>query len=244
MITPDTRKIAKRVWIWIAILTTVVWLYPVDYQITRLALIAGTALTWAGALVLWWKRKLIRLALIAGASLPALATCLPDHAVDPDILAADYSRGLRCFRGVRYIWGGEKLLGIDCSGLVRKGFVWGQIFYGFRTLNGKPIRQAIDLWWHDCSAEALRDGYRGWTTELFREDSVAGANHVRLRPGDLAVTADGVHVMAYLGNRTWIEADPDAHKVIEVALPTDNHWFKTPVVFVRWKWLIASESPN
>jgi len=43
--------------------------------------------------------------------------------------------------------------------------------------------------------------------------------------------------MAYLGNRRWIEADPDAHKVIEVVLPTDNPWFKTPVVFVRWKWI-------
>ena len=91
---------------------------------------------------------------------------------------------------------------------------------------------------------ALRDGYRGWTTVLFRNDSIEGADVSRLRPGDLAVTADGVHVMAYLGSGTWIEADPDAHKVIEVVLPTDNQWFKSPVVFVRWKWLGAPESPN
>jgi hypothetical protein len=89
---------------------------------------------------------------------------------------------------------------------------------------------------------ALRDGYRGWTTALFRDDAIAGADVSRLRTGDLAVTADGVHVMAYLGSRTWIEADPNAHKVIEVVVPTDNRWFKTPVVFVRWRWLGAPES--
>jgi hypothetical protein len=90
----------------------------------------------------------------------------------------------------------------------------------------------------------LRDGYRGWTAELFRQASVADADHSKLKPGDLAVTADGVHVMAYLGTNTWIEADPDEHKVVEVVLPTDNPWFKTPVAFVRWKWLAAPETPN
>jgi len=65
-----------------------------------------------------------------------------------------------------------------------------------------------------------------------------------LKPGDLAVTADGIHIMAYLGNRIWIEADPNMHKVIEVAVPTSNQWFNTPVVFVRWKWLKAPEFSN
>ena len=56
--------------------------------------------------------------------------------------------------------------------------------------------------------------------------------------------AGGVHVRAYLRGQTWIEADPDVHKVIEIVLPTDNQWFKAPVVFVRWRWLGAPESPN
>ena len=129
------------------------------------------------------------------------------------------------------------------SGLVRKGLVWGQLWHGLRTLNGKPIRDAVALWWNDCSALALRDGHRGWTVELFRQASVGATDHARLRPGDLAVTAGGSHVMAYLGQRTWIEADPGAGQVIEVVLPTENPWFKTPVVFVRWKWLSVSQSP-
>ena len=139
--------------------------------------------------------------------------------------------------------GGEGFLGIDCSGLVRKGLVWGELYHGLRTFNGRPIRDALGLWWHDASAMALRDGYRGWTAELFRRRSVAETDHSLLKAGDLAVTEDGVHVMAYLGNRTWIEADPRAHRVIEVNLPTDNPWFTMPVVFVRWKCL-ASESPR
>jgi len=138
----------------------------------------------------------VRFTLVVVACLPLMAACLPGRAVDPDQLATDYSRCLRYFRGVRYIWGGEVLLGIDCSGLVRKGLVWGQLYHGVWTLNGRPVRSAITLWWHDSSARALRDGHRGWTIELFRHDSVSDADHSILKVGDLAVTADGVHIMA------------------------------------------------
>jgi hypothetical protein len=240
----DARRAGKRVWIWVAILTVMVSLWPVEYQITRLAFAVGIVATWAGAMVFWWKRKALRAALLLMGVLSGLAMCLPGRAVDPDALAADYSRGLRCFRGVRYVWGGEGFLGIDCSGLVRKGLVWGQLYHGLQTGNGRPIRDGIALWWHDATAMALRDGYHGLTRELFRCASVADADHSRLKTGDLAVTTDGVHVMAYLGSGRWIEADPDAHRVIEVVSSTDNIWFKVPVVFVRWKWLDAPISRN
>jgi hypothetical protein len=240
----SVNKVAKRAWIWIAILTAVVCLYPVEYQITRVAVLAGAAATWTGALLLWWPRRSVRAGLLLLGLFPAIAVCLPGRPVDVELLAADYCRGLCSFRGVRYVWGGESFLGIDCSGLVRKGLIWGQLYHGIRTANGRPIRDAIALWWHDSSALALRDGYRGWTIELFRNDTVASADLTRLRPGDLAVTIDGVHVMAYLGSQTWIEADPNAHKVIQVALPTDNPWFRTPVVFVRWRWLRTPASPS
>jgi hypothetical protein len=234
------RAIARRIWIWAVILTVMLVLYPAEYGFTRLAFVMGVIMIWAGALALWWKRKYLRRILFIASLLPVLVVSLPGRVVDRDLLAADYLRSLRCFRGVRYFWGGEGFIGIDCSGLVRKGLAWGHLVYGVRTLNGGPIRQSIFLWWHDSSAVALRDGYRGWTTELFRHENIAGADHSRLKPGDLAVTADGVHVMAYLGNRTWIEADPDAHKVIEVALPSNNHWFMRPAVFIRWKCLDAT----
>jgi hypothetical protein len=105
----DARKAAKRVWIWIAILTAIVCFYPIEYQVTRLAVLAGVAATWTGALFLWWHRRAIRAALLIIGVLPAIAVRLPGRPVDPDRLAADYSRGLRIFRGVRYVWGGEGL---------------------------------------------------------------------------------------------------------------------------------------
>lgn len=53
-------------------------------------------------------------------------------------------------------------------------------------------------------------------------------------PGDFAVTSDGVHVMAYIGDQTWLEADPDVKKVIKVKAPSDNPWFSEPVNVMRW----------
>jgi cell wall-associated NlpC family hydrolase len=167
---------------------------------------------------------------------------LPARPVQTESLAQDYCRGLRFFRGVRYVWGGEGLLGVDCSGLVRQGLIWGQVRHGLRELNDQPIRNAMWLWWNDCSAQDLRDGFAGLTRECFRAESILEADHAQLQPGDLAVTASGVHVMAYLGNRTWIEADPGSHKVIEIALPTANTWFRLPVVFVIWECLDKERS--
>jgi hypothetical protein len=238
------RTIGRRVWVWIAILTALVCLYPVEYQITRVAMVVGVATTWTGALLLWWQRRAVRVVILLLGALPVIAASWPGRPVDPERLAEDYSRGLRMFRGVRYVWGGEGVLGMDCSGLVRKGLVWSQLYHGLRTTNGRPIRDALALWWQDSSAMALREGRHGWTTVLFRADSIAGADVAKLKIGDLAVTSDGVHVVAYLGGQTWIEADPGAGEVLEAVLPTDNPWFETPVVFVRWRWLGEPEAPS
>ena len=83
----------------------------------------------------------------------------------------------------------------------------------------------------------MRDGFSGITREYSRAATIGDADPAQLRAGDLAVTADGVHVLACLGDQTWIEADPIAHKVLEVTLPTSNSWFHVPVVFVRWRYL-------
>ncbi len=55
----------------------------------------------------------------------------------------------------------------------------------------------------------------------------------------MAVTEDGVHILAYLGDKVWIEADPIYKKVIKVSIPeTDNPWFNTPVYILRWQQFI------
>jgi hypothetical protein len=231
------RTALKRIWQWVAILCLILCLYPVEYRTSRIGEVAGTVVVWVGALVLWWRIKPVRFTLLLLAGALLLVVSLPRRAVDQESLAAGYCRGMRHYSGVRYVWGGEGFLGIDCSGLVRKGLIWGQTVQGLRTFNGGLIRDAVWLWWNDCAAKDLIEGRRVKTRVLFEAPSVAGADHTKLQPGDLAVTQDGVHVMAYLGDRVWIEADPDARWVIEVTVPTENPWFKLPVVFVRWECL-------
>jgi hypothetical protein len=54
----------------------------------------------------------------------------------------------------------------------------------------------------------------------------------------LGVTISGVHVMAYLGNRQWIEADPDIGKVVIVQVPErTNPWFQETFKLLRWREL-------
>jgi hypothetical protein len=238
------RTGAERLWLAVAVMTVVLWFYPVEYQITRVVFTVGVVTTWAGGMILWWRRKVVRGICITVGLVGALVVCLPGRPIKADGLAVDYVRALRFFEGARYVWGGESRLGIDCSGLIRKGMIWGQFRYGLQTFNGGPIRNALDLWWHDSSAQALRDGYRGWTTRLFEADGIAQTDHARLKAGDLAVTADGVHILAYLGNREWIEADPGMRKVIKVSLPTNNGWFNNSVIFLRWKWLEETSPTN
>jgi cell wall-associated NlpC family hydrolase len=142
------------------------------------------------------------------------------------------------YEGTRYVWGGENRLGIDCSGLVRKGLINANIRLGLQTLNPRLVRSALDLWWHDCSAKALRDEYRNYTARLSQAQNINDIPPDLVLPGDLAITSDGSHVLAYLGDKTWIEADPNEMKVIAVEIPSDNMWFKTPVYLVRWSQLL------
>ena len=112
--------------------------------------------------------------------------------------------------------------------------MWGQLLNGVRTLNGTPIRGAIALWWYDCGATALRDGYRGLTHPVARYDSINDIDNEAIAVGDLAVTTDGAHVLVYVGEGRWTEADPGPGRVVTVTAPSDDGWFRVPVVIVRW----------
>jgi hypothetical protein len=57
-------------------------------------------------------------------------------------------------------------------------------------------------------------------------------------PGDLAVTTSGDHVLAYLGEKEWIAADPGERKVTKFTIPEKkNAYFYTPMRIVRWRIL-------
>ncbi len=99
------------------------------------------------------------------------------------------------------------------------------------------------MWWFDLSALSLRDGARGWKQRLFRSPDINAIDSAKLLAGDLAVTIDGQHILAYVGTNRWIEADPGDLKVIAVTVPNrDNFWFQVPVYILRWKQLAQVSS--
>lgn len=236
------RKARQHGWVSLLVFTVCIWLFPVGYRITRVILIASTTILWILGAILLRKRKLAAYTIIIVGLLALAWLCLPGNAGDPSVLRRSYVQSLKQYEGTLYIWGGENRVGIDCSGLVRRGLINANIKRGFVTLNPKLIRTAIALWWNDCSALALREGYRGVTKRVLRAQSLNSISAASLMPGDLAVTANGVHVLAYLGGNTWIEADPGKMKVISVQVPSDNIWFTVPVQIVRWTQL--QETPN
>lgn len=80
--------------------------------------------------------------------------------------------------------------------------------HGIRTLNPGLVRTGFALWWRDRSAADLGRGRHARTRPVLRTPSLNALDHARILPGDLAVTADGTHVLAYLGDHVRIEADP------------------------------------
>lgn len=156
-------------------------------------------------------------------------------------LRARYLKSLRAYKGTPYVWGGENGRGIDCSGLMRRGMVDALMAQGWQDKNPSLWREAAQVWWKDCSAAAMKDGYDGRIQTLFTSKSLNALDTARLQTGDLAVLQSGVHVLAFVGGKTWIQADPNlvngGDKVIETTAPSRNGWFGQPVVVCRWKML-------
>jgi hypothetical protein len=99
---------------------------------------------------------------------------------------------------------------------------------------GTTQQKAILLWWHDSTARDYGEG-NGDTTRLFSTPSLNVLDHTKLLPGDLAVTDNGIHILAFLGGNQWIEADPNIGRVVTVSVPAkDNSWFEMPMNIVRW----------
>src|SRR5262249_44726308 len=149
-----------------------------------------------GALLLFWRKKIVRAVCLALGLLAGALCFLPGRAADPASLRAGYVASLQGYEGTLYVWGGETHLGIDCSGLVRCGLIEANLKRGIFTANPALIRQSFALWWHDCSARELGEGYRGKTRLILETPSLNALDHSRILPGDIAVTDSGVHTLA------------------------------------------------
>lgn len=231
------RAISRMVWI-IAFFTVIVaFFFPIRSTLLRGGIVAGGLFVWGAALFLFWKSVPVRVFCLALALAPALLLLVPDRPIHTEDLRNGYIAALQNYKGTRYIWGGETANGIDCSGLVRAALCVAELRQGVRTANMALVRKSASLWWNDGSAHDFAAGYQGRTIPLGRTQSLNHADYSVLLPGDLAITADGLHIMAFVGGKKWVEADPGAGQVVEVTVPSDDQFFDMSMTLVRWRVL-------
>jgi len=237
-----TRRNAVLAW-WVALLWfAAINLYPVSSGLTRSAGVLLAGLLAIGLLGLWWRYRFLRWSLLVLYTAVGIFAVLPGRSgYDREALRLETTRALQRYRGGGYYWGGEGFLGIDCSGLVRRGAIDAMALYGIRTANPLLVRKAIALWWHDMSAEELGRGASGLAEKEVAIKAIAGTDEskLHLHPGDFAISENGTHALAYLGNRQWIEADPTEGRVIELNASSgkQNPWFHQGMVILRWRHL-------
>ena len=230
----------RSYWAGFGILAASLLLFPINNGPLRCATIATLVIAFVAVAYRFRKRKLIFYPLLIAAMLSAVFLASPGRDADTQKLTGEYLEALRAYEGTRYIWGGENKLGIDCSGLMRAGLIKANFRQGLLTLNPNLVRFSLSLWWHDCSAKALGEGYRDQTKVILSAPGINGLDEADILPGDMAVTQSGVHVLAFLGAHQWIEADPEIKRVVIVHTPDRaNPWFNAPVLVLRWTELAA-----
>lgn len=215
-------------------------LFPVSSLATRIATIgAGGSVVLS---LLWLSRDAPLVFLpfyLLSALLITVAARAPSRTGGAESLRSSYVGELVAYENTPYFWGGESRSGIDCSGLIRRALIDAMVkralFYGDLAL----LRSAADLWWNDASAFTIGEGYGGRTLKVAQCDSLNSLDHSLLFPGDVAVTDDGAHTMAYLGDGKWVGADPSEGRVVLFSVPErDSAWFKCPMNIVRWVFLV------
>ena len=215
------------------LLALAVWPYH-DGKL-RYGLPLALVMAWSAGLGFVWRRKFWRTILLILPVLAAVPFCLPEKPLDPEKLRGRYVAAMERMEGTCYLWGGESRRGIDCSGLPRRALRDALWETGMENGNGAAFREWARQWWFDTSAKAMAENHRGFTRPLGVSGKLRDLDFSNLSPGDLAVTADGRHVMVFLRGGNWIQADPRPFKVtIGDPAVEPNPWFDSLVRMHRW----------
>ena len=210
---------------------------PYRSSLVRLTLLGLWGLTGAFLLILLWKQKVWRTFVIVIMALFAAFLLFPGRAAtDTGQLRQRFVGQLKSYDGVSYVYGGENHRGIDCSGLVRAAMFRSLVEESIFATNPALLRAAFNLWWRDTNAIQLGKSANGLTWPKGDGSPIPMRDAQNLRPGDLAVTTSGSHVLAYLGDNRWIEADPDIMRVHIVDLDK-SQIAGQEVLLVAWRWL-------
>ena len=239
-VTPKTRwrwSVLIGGWLAISLFGLRLLIQPVASIRIHVMELLALAVFLLGALLLVWRRRAMRFAVLAPLVFAVAALLLPGRDYDHAALRTANVRALQSYDGVAYVWGGEGGRGVDCSGLIRRGLMDACLREGARTFNPSLLRAAVTLWWHDCSARALGEGYREWTRPVTDATSINALDHEKIESGDLAVTAGGAHILAFLGGHEWMQAAPEVDHAASFVVPNTNGWFHNPVKIVRWRLL-------
>jgi len=233
------RRVTPVLYACCAVLLVGLITYPVRSGPVRLLIVLAGAVVIFGGLF-FFKNKFVRWAGVSIILVGFALLFLPGRSLSGQELQSAYVQALRRYEATRYVWGGENALGVDCSGIVRAAWFDTQMRLGIKSANPLLLRRALTTWWFDASARELAAGHSGRTRVLHSAHSIRANQDAGLFPGDFAIVARGVHALAYLGDHTWIEADPGTRKVIVIKTSDASAWLDSSAVFVRWAELDES----
>jgi NlpC/P60 family len=230
------RRLKVFAWGAVVLLCVVLALLPSQSGLVRKLLVGSVFAAWAGGLFLFWGALVARVVFLLPLAGAIGLVLMPYRSANGPRMQAAYTAALKRYEGVPYHWGGESRRGVDCSGLIRVAMIETCFAEGWRTKDLGLLRSGAALWWYDASAQDIGAGYNNRTYVIGEGITLNTASYQKLQPGDLAVAENGAHILAYLGEKTWINADPKGKFAVvsKTAPDKKDAWFSTPVKLVRW----------
>lgn len=205
----------------------------VPSNLIRLLVLVGCGLVAVGAGMMMQGRRGQRVA-VAIVAVAGGAVLLSPIRTDAGTLNAAMVKELGHFVNTPYVWGGESVDGIDCSGLPRAARRRAALSLALGNADPGLLRLAFSSWLFDRSALAMLDG--NGTEILARGSTIASLAPAARQPGTLIATADGTHMMVMGDDRHVVEADPALGRVVVLDIEDrTSPWTSRAVVAVRFE---------